>query len=219
MHPLHVVNGAGTPLRILCLGAHSDDIEIGCGGLILQLIAQVKAVDVTWVVFSGGRKRQAEARRSAKLFLKGAGRTRVLIKSFRDGFFPFDGAKVKGVFETLKAGPRPDLVLTHYRDDRHQDHRLLSDLTWNTFRDHWILEYEIPKFDGDLGSPNCFVPLDRATCDRKIEILRQAFGSQRDKHWFTDETFLGLMRLRGMECRAEPGYAEAFYGRKSVIAF
>jgi LmbE family N-acetylglucosaminyl deacetylase len=140
------------------------------------------------------------------------------LKKLRDGFFPFDGARIKTVFEQLKPS-KPDLVLTHYRDDRHQDHRVLSDLAWNTFRDHWILEYEIPKYDGDLGTPNCFVPLDPSTCERKVEYLNAAFGSQRDKHWFSGETFLGLMRLRGMECRAPGGYAEAFYSRKITLNF
>jgi LmbE family N-acetylglucosaminyl deacetylase len=152
------------------------------------------------------------------MFSVGARKKRILLKKFRDGFFPFDGARIKTVFEQLKPS-KPDLVLTHYRDDRHQDHRVLSDLAWNTFRDHWILEYEIPKYDGDLGTPNCFVPLDPSTCERKVEYLNAAFGSQRDKHWFSGETFLGLMRLRGMECRAPGGYAEAFYSRKITLNF
>jgi len=205
-------------MRILCVGAHSDDIEIGCGGLILQLVAS-RRVHVDWVVFSAGGARANEARQSAKLFLKGVTRPAVRLFDFRDGFFPYEGARVKEAFEQLKRRAAPDLVLTHYRDDRHQDHRVLSDLTWNTFRDHLILEYEIPKFDGDLGSPNCFMPLDEATCRRKVDYLRRAFATQRDKHWFTDETFMGLMRLRGMECRAPGGYAEAFYSRKTVLEF
>jgi len=203
------------PLRVLCLGAHSDDIEIGCGGLIMSLTA-ARNVAVTWVVFSAQDERQQEARRGASLFLKRATRKRVAIKQFRDGFFPHE-PEIKEVFESLKREASPDLVLTHYRHDRHQDHRVLSDLAWNTWRNHLILEYEIPKFDGDLGVPNCFVPLDRATAARKVKHLQSAFGSQRDKHWFSPETFLGLMRLRGMECRAPGGYAEAFYGRK--VAF
>lgn len=204
------------PLKVLCLGAHSDDIEIGCGGLILSLIKSGRPIDATWVVFSAPAEREQEARRGAFLFLKGAARTNVVVKQFRDGHFPYQGAAVKGVFETLKSAT-PDLILTHYRNDRHQDHRVLSDLAWNTFRDHLVLEYEIPKFDGDLGQPNCFVPLDRATAARKAKFLGQAFGTQRDKHWFSDETFMGLMRLRGMECRARGGYAEAFYGRKVIL--
>ena len=205
------------PLRVLCLGAHSDDIEIGCGGLILSLIKRRRPVDITWVVFSAPAQREREARRGAAMFLKGAARTRVVIKQFRDGHFPYEGAAVKAVFETLKKDTTPDLVLTHYREDRHQDHRVLSDLAWNTFRDHFILEYEIPKFDGDLGSPNCFVPLDRATSLRKAKYLQKVFGTQRDKHWFSAETFMGLMRLRGMECRAPGGYAEGYYSRKTVL--
>jgi LmbE family N-acetylglucosaminyl deacetylase len=204
------------PLKLLCLGAHSDDIEIGCGGLILSLLGSGRPLQVTWVVFSAPAKREREARRGASLFLKGARRVNVVIKQFRDGHFPYEGAAVKAVFETLK-NTTPDVVLTHYRNDRHQDHRVLSDLAWNTFRDHLILEYEIPKFDGDLGRPNCYVPLERAMAVRKAKLLGQAFGSQRDKHWFSDETFLGLMRLRGMECRAPGGYAEAFYSRKAVL--
>jgi len=203
-------------VRVLCLGAHSDDIEIGCGGLILSLINRAAAVDVRWVVFSGRANREREARRSAAKFLKGAARARVDVRQFRDGFFPYD-SDIKEVFERLKREIDPDLVLTHYRNDRHQDHRVLSDLAWNTFRDHLVLEYEIPKFDGDLGTPNFFVPLTRATCARKVKYLLTAFGTQRDKHWFSEERFMGLMRLRGMECRAAGGYAEAFYARKVVL--
>jgi LmbE family N-acetylglucosaminyl deacetylase len=208
---------ASGPLKILCLGAHSDDIEIGCGGMILSLIKGRRPVDITWVVFSGSLQREREARRGAAMFLKGAGRTRFITHQFRDGHFPYEGAAVKAAFETLKKETRPDLVLTHYREDRHQDHRVLSDLAWNTFRDHWVLEYEIPKFDGDLGQPNCFVSLDRPTAIRKAKYLEKVFGTQRDKHWFSSETFMGLMRLRGMECHAPSGYAEAFYSRKAVL--
>jgi LmbE family N-acetylglucosaminyl deacetylase len=216
MHTVDLLRGSSGPIRVLCLGAHSDDIEIGCGGFILHLLRSRRAVDVDWVVFSAHGRREDEARRSARQFLRGARRRRVLISGFRDGFFPHEGAAIKEVFEELKSVD-PDLVLTHYRDDRHQDHRVLSDLAWNTFRNHLVLEYEIPKYDGDLGSPNCFVPLDRGTCDRKVRYLRSAFGTQRAKHWFEGETFLGLMRLRGMECRAPHGYAEAFYARKVVL--
>jgi LmbE family N-acetylglucosaminyl deacetylase len=207
----------GKPFRILCVGAHSDDIEIGCGGLILSAIASGASLEVDWVVFSADSRREREARQSADLFLAGARKRRVVIRRFRDGFFPYD-AGVKKVFETLKRRVSPDLVLTHYRDDRHQDHRVLSDLAWNTFRDHLILEYEIPKYDGDIGSPNCFVPLSPEICARKVEYLQRCFGTQRSKDWFTSETFMGLMRLRGMECRAPLGYAEAFYARKLRIA-
>jgi LmbE family N-acetylglucosaminyl deacetylase len=205
------------PFKLLCLGAHSDDIEIGCGGLILTLLGRHQRVDVDWVVFSAPAVRAKEARRSAGFFLRGARRRRIILRQFRDGLFPFEGARIKTVFEGLKRTSKPDVVLTHYRDDRHQDHRVLSDLAWNTFRDHWILEYEIPKYDGDLGTPNCFVPLDQATCALKIKCLEETFGSQRDKHWFSPETFMGLMPLRGMECRAPHGYAEAFYSRKFAL--
>jgi LmbE family N-acetylglucosaminyl deacetylase len=215
MLELNLGKGRG-PLKVLCVGAHSDDIEIGCGGLILSLLKRRRPLHVTWVVFSGSREREREARRGAAAFLKGAARTSVIIKQFKDGHFPYEGTAIKAVFESLKP-VNPDVVLTHYRDDRHQDHRVLSDLTWNTFRDHLVLEYEIPKFDGDLGVANCFVPLDRATCVRKVKHLQAVFGTQRDKHWFSDETFMALMRLRGMECRASSGYAEAFYGRKVVL--
>jgi LmbE family N-acetylglucosaminyl deacetylase len=204
------------PLRVVCVGAHSDDIEIGCGGLILQLLRESRSVDIDWIVFSAHGRREQEARRSAALFLRGARRQRVILKEFRDGYFPYDAA-IKEAFEELKNGHPPDLVLTHYRHDRHQDHRVVSDLTWNTFRDHLVLEYEIPKYDGDFGSPNVFVPLDRPTCRRKATCLNTVFRSQREKHWFGNETFLGLMRLRGMECRAPDGYAEAFYARKLVL--
>lgn len=218
MYALTLPDSADGALKVLCIGAHSDDIEIGCGGLILSLVKRYKAMEVQWVVFAAPPGRDREARRGADLFLKGVSRKHVVLKQFRDGYFPFDGAEIKDIFEALKQEFTPDLVLTHYRDDRHQDHRVLSDLTWNTFRDHLILEYEIPKYDGDLGSPNCFVPLDKGTCARKVKYLDSAFGTQRDKHWFSAETFMGLMRLRGMECRATGGYAEAFYVRKLALS-
>jgi LmbE family N-acetylglucosaminyl deacetylase len=217
MYALNLPSRTDAKLKLLCIGAHSDDIEIGCGGLILSMVQRFKAIHVDWMVFSAPKGRDREARRSAGMFLKGAARSRVVLKQFRDGFFPFNGSRIKTTFEELKSEVVPDLVLTHYRDDRHQDHRLLSDLTWNTFRDHCILEYEIPKFDGDLGTPNCFVPLERAICNRKVNYLNAAFGSQRDKHWFSEETFMALMRLRGLECRAPDGYAEAFYARKLTV--
>lgn len=200
--------------NLLLLGAHADDIEIGCGGTILKLIAANPKLDIRWVVFSAEGERSREARRSARLFLKAAGQSKVVVKQFETSFFFSQGKPIKKFFETLKDSFQPDVVFTHYRDDRHQDHRLLSDLAWNTFRDHLILEYEIPKYDGDLGTPGFFVPLDSETGHRKADYLENAFASQRDKHWFSKETFLGLMRLRGMECASE--YAEAFYCRKLV---
>lgn len=186
------------PLQVLCLGAHSDDIEIGCGGTILNLLAGRTEVDCHWVVLSSDAQREKEARASAAEFLKGAARSEVSVQRFRNGYFPFVGDAIKDYFEELKKKLSPDLVFTHYRDDRHQDHRVVSDLTWNTFRNHVVLEYEIPKYDGDLGSPNLFVPLSEAECREKIRILKASFTSQRDKHWFDEDTFRALMRLRGM---------------------
>jgi LmbE family N-acetylglucosaminyl deacetylase len=208
------LRGGKWPLQVLCLGAHSDDIEIGCGATILNLISQ-RRVRMTWVVLSGTGAREREARRSAKMFL-GTTPADVIICPFRDGFFPYL-AEVKEFFETLKARVSPDLVFTHFRHDRHQDHRVVSDLTWNTYRDHLILEYEIPKYDGDLGTPNLFVPSTPAIAQRKTRYLRKAFVTQRDRHWFTDDTFLALMRLRGLESRAAGGYAEAFHVRKGTL--
>jgi LmbE family N-acetylglucosaminyl deacetylase len=219
MRELMLRNDARTPLRVLCLGAHADDIEIGCGGLVLDLLRRGARLDVSWVVFSANPDRAREAKTSARTFLDGAHKKTITIHRFRDGFFPYEGAKIKQTFESLKRStPSPDLVLTHYRDDRHQDHRVVSDLTWNTFRDHFVLEYEIPKFDGDMGTPNCFVPLTHETCTRKGRLIEQAFATQANKHWFSAETFVGLMRLRGVECRAPEGFAEAFYARKVVMS-
>ena len=204
------------PLKILCLGAHSDDIEIGCGGTILRLLASQPEIEIVWVVFGAGSKREQEARTSAALFLGQAKNKHIIVKNFRDSFFPFEGAQIKSFFEELKS-TSPDLIFTHYRKDAHQDHRLIEEFTWNTFRNHFILEYEIPKYDGDLGQPNVFVPLDKEIYEKKVRYLVEAFETQRSKQWFDKETFLGLMRLRGMECVAPSGYAEAFYTRKLVL--
>ncbi len=206
-----------TPRRLLCLGAHSDDIEIGCGGTIMNLLAQYPNLRIYWVVFSAGPKRDQEALGSAALFLKHARRPAVVVQNFRDSFFPVMAQEIKEFFEELKAHFSPDLIFTHYRHDLHQDHRTICELTWNTFRDHLILEYEIPKYDGDLGSPNIFLPLEPKVCERKIRNILGSFKSQRGKQWFTRETFLALMRLRGVECNAPSGAAEAFYGRKLVF--
>ena len=203
--------------NILCLGAHSDDIEIGCGGTILRLAKQYPKCIFNWVVFSAEGVRIAEAKRAASLFAGTNTLNGPILKSFADGFMPFNGAQVKAVFEELKATISPDLVLTHHRRDAHQDHRLIAELTWNTFRDHLILEYEIPKYDGDMGQPTFFVPLDNELCEAKIGYLMEAFQSQKAKRWFCKETFFSLMRLRGMECNAPSGYAEAFYCHKVAI--
>lgn len=208
---------AGDSLSVLCLGAHSDDIEIGVGATLLSLIASGVRLEVQWCVLSGAGERQREAEASAGDFLADAASAKVEVLGFRDGFFPEQGEAIKSWFEKLKERTNPDLVFTHYRDDAHQDHRQVSRLTWNTFRDHCILEYEIPKWDGDLGQPNCFMPVSASVLQRKIDLLMSHFGSQRSKQWFDSETFLGLARLRGMECRAPERYAEAFFGRKLTL--
>lgn len=215
MMPLGLGLPPRAPLTVLCLGAHADDIEIGCGGTLLLLAGRPR-VTVHWVVFSSDRVREREARRSAARVLRGAAH-HVRVERFRDGFLPFDGAAVKEVFEELKSSVSPDLVFTHAGHDAHQDHRLVAELTWNTFRDHAILEYEVPKYDGDLGRPNVFVPLSAAVRRRKLRHVMAAFPSQRRKRWFTEATFDGLMRLRGVECAAPEGYAEAFLARKLVV--
>jgi LmbE family N-acetylglucosaminyl deacetylase len=202
------------PFRILCIGAHSDDIEIGCGGTIIRLMDTMPGAEVHWVVLGASSERVPEALGSANLFLANAGKKEIIVKGFRDGFFPYVAGEIKQFFEELKELCNPDLVLTHYRKDLHQDHRLVSDLTWNTFRSHLILEYEIVKYDGDLGAPNFFVQLTDAVCRRKIENIMCSFRSQRSKTWFTEDTFLAMLRIRGVECNAADKYAEAFYCRK-----
>ena len=207
----------GERLSVLCLGAHSDDIEIGAGATLLSLIERGALLDVHWCVLSGAGGREKEARDSASDFLKGATKSQVEINSFQDGFFPEHGEAIKLWFEALKSRVSPDVIFTHYRDDAHQDHRQVCRLTWNTFRDHCIVEYEVPKWDGDMGQPNVYVPVSAAALRRKIELLNAHFGSQRSKQWFDAETFLGLARLRGMECRAPERYAEAFFARKLTL--
>jgi LmbE family N-acetylglucosaminyl deacetylase len=206
---------AGRPPRVLAIGAHADDIEIGAGGTVIRLIEEYPDLEFKWVVLTSKGDRTAEARRSAEAFL-GPATGSVELPGFQDGFLPYSGREVKQFFETLKPFA-PDLILTHARGDLHQDHRLACELTWNTFRDHLILEYEIPKYDGDLGTPNFYVPLRDDQARRKIDLLAEHFASQQVKHWYERETFLGLMRLRGMECHVA-GHAEAFYCRKVVLA-
>lgn len=203
---------------ILCLGAHSDDIEIGCGGTILKLLANHPNISVSWVVFSAEGPRRSEAKGSARRFLRLAQHKTVAIKKFRGSFFPYIGNKIKEEFEQLKRTCKPDLILTHYRHDLHQDHRIICDLTWNTFRDHLILEYEIPKYDGDMGTPNVFSPLNEDICRDKIHHLLESFQTQRAKHWFTEDTFMSLLRIRGIESGPQTTYAEAFYCRKLVLS-
>jgi LmbE family N-acetylglucosaminyl deacetylase len=216
MMKLSLAKGDSDTLNILCLGAHSDDIEIGCGGSLLQLKKMYKKVKLHWIVFCASGSRGKEATKGAELFATGCERE-VVLKEYRDGFMPYIGATVKDFFEELKGRVDPDLIFTHWQSDAHQDHRLISELTWNTFRNHMILEYEIPKYDGDLGRPNLFVPLDEPLPEQKINQLFEAFASQRTKPWFDRTTFLGLMRIRGMESSSASGYAEAFYCRKLVL--
>ena len=207
----------GAASRVLCLGAHCDDIEIGCGGTLLRWLEERPDLDVRWVVFSSTPRRAAETRASAQRFLGREPEKCLTLAEFRDGFMPYQGGEVKQEFERLKAEFAPDVILTHYRHDGHQDHRLVSELTWNTFRGPLILEYEIPKWDGDLGQPNAFVPLAESHVARKIEILMAAYETQLGRAWFEPETFRSLLRLRGMEAAAPERYAEAFYARKIVL--
>jgi len=208
---------SGERLSVLCLGAHSDDIEIGVGATLLSMIGRGVRLDVHWCVLSGVGDREREAQASAADFLGEVANAKIEVMAFRDGFFPEQGEDIKWWFEKLKTRANPDLILTHYRDDAHQDHRQVSRLTWNTFRDHCVLEYEIPKWDGDLGQPNLYMPVSAQVLRRKIQLLNMHFGSQHCKQWFDSELFLGLARLRGMECRAPERYAEAFFARKLAV--
>jgi LmbE family N-acetylglucosaminyl deacetylase len=203
--------------RLLCLGAHSDDIEIGCGGTIQRIAAEIPGLVVKWIVFSGEGQRGTEARNSAAAFLENVSEKKIDVLGFRDGYFPSQIADIKDYFESVKREFDPSLILTHRKDDAHQDHRVLSELTFNTFRNHLLLEYEIPKYDGDLGNPNFFVPLTREQLQRKIDTISEHFKSQRGRSWFVDETFVAMARLRGIGCNAPEGLAEAFYARKIVF--
>ena len=206
----------GRPLRALFVGAHCDDIEIGCGGTALELVRRHPGMTAHWLVLSATDARAREAERAAARFLDGAAAREVVIERFRDGYLPYEGGRVKDAFEALKARVDPDVVFTHHRDDAHQDHRLACELTWNTFRDHLVLEYEIPKYDGDTGAPNAFVPLDDATAEAKVRHVMESYPSQAGRPWFTADTLLAVMRLRGVQARA-PRYAEGFYARKLIV--
>lgn len=216
MLPLHLGSDR-RHLRVLCIGAHSDDIEIGCGGALLELMDRYPELEVVWAILSATGEREREARRSAAALLRRAAQRDVLIGGFRDAHFPAQFAEIKAWFGELAALPVPDLILTHRREDRHQDHGLVAELTWQTFRDHLVLEYEIPKYEGDLGQPQMFVPLSPAVARRKVTHLMKHFGSQRSHHWFNEDAFYSLMRLRGLECRAASGFAEAFHLRKAIL--
>jgi LmbE family N-acetylglucosaminyl deacetylase len=214
MQRFSLPHSASSPFRILCLGAHSDDIEIGAGGTILTLLQRHPRTDVHWVVFGAPQQRGDEARASAAGFLDAAREARVTVHGFRDGYFPAEFVPLKDAFEALKREFEPDLILTHQRADHHQDHRIIAELTWNTYRDHLILGYEIPKYDPDLGNPNVFMPLEEDIAERKVAALMEHFASQRSKRWFTPETFRGLMRLRGVQAAAPSGLAEGLFGPK-----
>jgi LmbE family N-acetylglucosaminyl deacetylase len=216
MQKVAILGQADKPKKVLALGAHADDIEIGCGGTILRLLDEYPSVEVVWIVLSASGERRPEAIASASRFLRNARRKEVVTKEFRDGYFPYAGSELKDFFEELKQQYSPDLVLTHHREDLHQDHRLVSELTWNTFRNHLILEYEIVKYDGDLGVPNVFVRLGESTVRRKIQTILTCFKSQKGRAWFTEDTLLSILRLRGVEANSPERYAEAFYGRKMV---
>lgn len=204
-------------LKLLLLGAHCDDIEIGCGGTLLKLIEDYKISQVKWIVFTSNEIRKKEALLSANEFLGALNNCEVQVLDFKDGYLPYAWSKVKDEFEKLKEHFIPDVIFTHYRNDLHQDHRIINELTWNTFRNHLIFEYEITKFDGDLGNPNLFVPLEEKLKDRKTEILFKSFKSQLNKQWFDDVSISAIMRIRGIECVSKSGYAEAFYSRKITI--
>lgn len=214
MHPLRF----DTLRSLLCIGAHADDIEIGCGGTLLRLLAEHPAATVHWVVLSGAGQREQEARTAAGRWLGSAARHEIIVREFRDGYFPHEGPPLKGLFHELAERLQPQLIFTHRRDDRHQDHRAVAEYTWNAFRNHAILEYEIPKYEGDLGQPNVFFPLDEATCRTKVETLCDVYASQRGKPWFTPDAFWALLRLRGLECHSPSRFAEAFYAGKLVIS-
>ncbi|NND06262.1 MAG: PIG-L family deacetylase [Saprospiraceae bacterium] len=204
-------------LKVIAFGAHCDDIEIGCGGTLLKWMSEEKIQQIIWVVFSSTEKRKLEALQSADLYLANIPECEIFIHDYRDAYLSFSAQEIKYQFEEIKQWMDPDVVFTHYRNDRHQDHRLLSDLAWNTFRNHLILEYEIPKYDGDLHTPNGYVSLPTEQVDRKIELLLGCYHSQVSKHWFDAETFKSLMRIRGLECGSPSRYAEAFHLRKCLL--
>ncbi|MBX3347833.1 MAG: PIG-L family deacetylase [Nitrospira sp.] len=204
-------------LNILCIGSHADDIEIGCGGTILKLLQAHPGSRVVWVVLTARGDRKREAVKIAAAFLRGAGSTKIITKAFRESYLPYQGKEVKEYFDSLPQVIDPDLIFTHYRHDLHQDHRIVCELTWNTYRRHQILEYEIPKYDGDLGQPNLYVPLTDEVSREKVRLLMEGFATQRSKGWFTEDTFYGLLRIRGIESPKATRYAEAFYARKVAL--
>jgi len=217
MHKFGLPFQKNRPLKILCLGAHSDDIEIGCGGTILRLLSAYDDLEFHWVVFGSSGKRDDEAVASANKFLEGASNKKIIVKNFRNSYFPYIGEEIKNYFEEIKKEVTPDIIFTHYRHDLHQDHRLISELTWNTYRGPLILEYEIIKYDGDLGIPNVFVHLSENTCNNKIDYLMEYFKTQANKDWFARDAFSSILRIRGIESKAPEKYAEGFYCRKLIL--
>jgi len=209
----------GIKQEILCLGAHCDDIEIGCGGTLLRLGETQPQTHVHCVIFSSSPIRKKETLKALGTILKGFEQTTIEILEFRNSYFPYVAQEIKEYFESLKTKIDPNLILSHFRDDRHQDHRLISDLTWNSFRDHMILEYEIPKYDGDIGQPNTYIEIPEPEVVKKTACIIDCFPSQKNHDWFTEETFRALMRLRGIECNARSGYAEAYHCRKIKFGF
>jgi len=216
MHSLKLLSDNKKP-KVLCLGAHADDIEIGCGGTVMKIIKDAPEAEFCWVVFSGDEKRAKEARLSANIFLEGTASKSITVGNHRESYFPFIGADIKDSFEKLAQQFSPDIIFTHYKNDAHQDHRLISDLTWNTFRNHFILEYEIPKYDGDLGNPNTYVCLDEITVQNKVKWICEFFQSQSKKQWFTEDIFKSILRIRGAESNSPSKFAEAFYCRKMIF--
>ena len=217
MMRLQIQSPPGEPFRLLCIGAHSDDLEIGCGGTILTWLTSMPAVEITWVVLSARAERGTEARNSADALLQHSTRSHIVLGEFDDGFMPAQYREIKAFFEGLKQGDKPDIIMTHWLQDRHQDHRLAAELTWNTWRNHLILEYEIAKYEGDLAQPNAYMPVSEHLARFKVMHLERHFASQRSKDWFLADNFYALMRLRGLECRAASGFAEAFHARKFVL--
>ena len=203
--------------KILCLGAHADDIEIGCGGTILKIIEQYPKAQFYWVVFSAEGQRANEAKTSAETFLSNITSRIINVQAFQDSYFPFIGATIKDHFTILKNKFDPDIIFTHLTKDAHQDHRLIGELTWNAFRNHMILEYEIAKYDADLGRPNLYVHLSENLVQKKISNICEVFKSQFDKEWFGEESFRSLMRIRGLESNSSSKYSEAFVCRKVVV--
>ncbi len=210
-------NNSNEGIQLLLLGAHCDDIEIGCGGTLLKLMDHYKVRHIQWVVFASNPERKKEALKSAEAFTAPIEDKKIQIHDYKDGFLPSVWDKVKREFEVIKSNFAPDIILTHYRDDLHQDHRVINELTWNTFRNHLIFEYEIPKYDGDLGNPNVFVPLEAEHLERKKNILLTTFRSQLDKQWFDETLIRAIPRIRGVQCASDSNYAEAFYSRKMLL--